>query len=84
MGLSEDEVAFFDALADHKNAKDVLGDDTLKTIAKELVKALRKNVTIDWTIRESVQAQMRLMIRRRSSRNITTLLMAKRRLQTLY
>ena len=64
MGLSEDEVAFFDALADHKNAKDVLGDDTLRTIAKELVKALRKNVTIDWTIRESVQAQMRLMIRK--------------------
>ena len=62
--LNEDEVAFYDALADHKTAKDVLGDDTLKDIARELVLALKKNVKIDWTIRESVQAQMRLVVKR--------------------
>ncbi len=62
--LNEDEIAFYDALADHKNARDVLGDDTLKDIARELVLALKKNVKIDWTIRESVQAQMRLVVKR--------------------
>lgn len=62
--LTDDEVAFYDALTDHKTAKDVLGDDTLKDIARELVIALKKNVKIDWTIRESVQAQMRLVVKR--------------------
>ena len=51
-------------MADHKTAKDVLGDDTLKDIARELVLALKKNVKIDWTIRESVQSQMRLVVKR--------------------
>ncbi len=64
LNLNEYEVAFYDALADHKTANDVLGDDTLKDIARELVKALKKNVKIDWTIRESVQAQMRIMVKR--------------------
>ena len=62
--LNVDEVAFYDALADHKSAKDVLGDDTLKDIARELVLAIKKNMKIDWTIRESVQAQMRLVVKR--------------------
>jgi type I restriction enzyme R subunit len=64
LGLSEDEVAFYDALADNESAKQVLGDETLKTIARELVEIIRKNVTIDWTERESVQAKLRLMVKR--------------------
>ena len=62
--LNVDEIAFYDALADYKNAKEIMGDETLKDIARELVLALKKNVKIDWTIRESVQAQMRLVVKR--------------------
>jgi type I restriction enzyme R subunit len=64
LGLNDDEVAFYDALADNESAKQVLGDDTLKTIARELVVMVRKNVTIDWTERESVQAKLRLMVKK--------------------
>jgi type I restriction enzyme R subunit len=64
MGLTEDEVAFYDALADNESAREVLGDDTLKNIAKELVDMVRRNVTIDWAQRESVQARLRLMVKR--------------------
>jgi len=64
LGLNDDEVAFYDALADNESAKQVLGDDTLKTIAGELVVMVRKNVTIDWTERESVQAKLRLMVKK--------------------
>lgn len=64
MNLSDDEIAFYDALADNQKARDVLGDDTLCEIAQILVKEVRSSATLDWTIRESVQAQMRLMIKR--------------------
>lgn len=64
MGLTEDEVAFYDALADNESAVQVLGDQNLRIIAKELVETVRKNVTIDWTIRENVQAKLRLMVKR--------------------
>jgi len=64
LGLNDDEVAFYDALADNESAKQVLGYDTLKTIARELVVMVRKNVTIDWTERESVQARLRLMVKK--------------------
>ena len=64
MGLNDDEVAFYDALADNESAKDVLGDQNLRIIAKELVETVRKNVTIDWTIRENVQAKLRLMVKK--------------------
>lgn len=64
LGLNEDEIAFYDALADNESAKQVLGDDTLKTIARELVEMVRKNVTIDWTERKSVQAKLRLMVKK--------------------
>jgi len=64
LGLNSDEVAFYEALADNESAAQVLGDDTLKKIAIELVELVRKNVTIDWTIRESVQARLRVYIRR--------------------
>jgi type I restriction enzyme, R subunit len=64
LGLNEDEKAFYDALADCKEAIDVLGDKELRIIALELVEAIRKNVKIDWTVRESVQANLRLKIKR--------------------
>jgi len=64
LGLSEDEVAFFDALETNDSAVKVLGDDTLKTIARELVAAVRKNVTIDWTVRENVRAHLRVIVKR--------------------
>ncbi len=64
LGLSEDEVAFYDALETNDSAVKVLGDDTLKTIARELVAAVRKNVTIDWTVRENVRAHLRVIVKR--------------------
>jgi type I restriction enzyme R subunit len=64
LGLSDDEVAFYDALETNDSAVKVLGDETLKTIARELVATVRKNVTIDWTIRENVRAQLRVYVKR--------------------
>lgn len=64
LGLTEDEIAFYDALEANESAVKVLGDKTLRKIAKELLHAVRNNVTIDWTVRENVRAQMRVMIKR--------------------
>ena len=64
LGLTEDEVAFYDALETNDSAVQVLGDETLRDIARELVAAVRANVKIDWTIRENVQAQLRVLVRR--------------------
>jgi len=64
LGLSEDEVAFYDALEVNDSAVQVLGDETLRLIAKELVDTVRKNVTIDWTVRENVRAQLRVLVKR--------------------
>ena len=64
LGLSEDEVAFYDALEANDSAVEVLGDETLKTIARELVQTVRRNVTIDWTIRENVRAKLRVYVKR--------------------
>ncbi|MCW4002756.1 MAG: DUF3387 domain-containing protein, partial [Candidatus Bathyarchaeota archaeon] len=64
LNLSDDEVAFYDALANHPGVKEVMGDETLKTIARELVQTIRNNVRIDWTLRESVQAQLRIAVKR--------------------
>lgn len=64
LGLTEDELAFYDALEVNDSAVDVLGDDTLKMIARELVETIRRNVTIDWTIRENVRAQLRVYVKR--------------------
>jgi len=64
LGLNDDEVAFYDALSTNESAVDVLGDDTLKMIARELVETVRRNVTIDWTIRENVRAQLRVFVKR--------------------
>ncbi len=64
LGLSEDELAFYDALETNDSAVAVLGDDTLRGIARELVEAVRDNVTIDWTLRENVRAQLRVIVKR--------------------
>ena len=64
LGLSEDELAFYDALETNDSAVQVLGDETLRAIARELVETVRRNVTIDWTLRENVRAQLRVLVRR--------------------
>ncbi len=62
--LSEDELAFYDALEVNDSAVKVLGDDTLKGIARELVRTVHENASIDWTMKESVRAKLRVMVRR--------------------
>jgi type I restriction enzyme R subunit len=64
LGLSEEELAFYDALETNDCAVKVLGDDTLRDIARELVATVRNNVTIDWTLRENVRAQLRVLVKR--------------------
>ena len=64
LGLNDDELAFYDALETNDSAVQVLGDETLRTIARELVVAVRNNVTIDWTIRENVRAHLRVIVKR--------------------
>jgi type I restriction enzyme R subunit len=64
LGLSEAELAFYDALETNDSAVKLLGDETLRTIAHELVQTVRNNVTIDWTLRENVRAQLRVMVKR--------------------
>jgi len=64
LGLAEDELAFYDALETNDSAVKVLGDETLRAIARELVETVRKNVTIDWTVRESVRAKLRTLVKR--------------------
>jgi len=64
LNLSDEELAFYDALETNDSAVRVLGDETLKTIARELVNTVRKNVTIDWTVKESVKAKLRSLVKR--------------------
>ena len=64
LGLSEDEAAFYDALASNESAVEVLGDKTLKKIAQELVDRVRKSVTVDWSRRENARAQLRVLVKR--------------------
>jgi type I restriction enzyme R subunit len=64
LGLTEDEIAFYDALETNDSAVKVLGDTILKLIAQDLVKAVRSNLTIDWTVRENVRANLRVIIKR--------------------
>lgn len=62
--LSEDELAFYDAPEVNDSAVKVLGEPTLVTIARGLVDAVKKNVTIDWTVRSNIQAQLRVIVKR--------------------
>jgi type I restriction enzyme R subunit len=64
LGLTEDELAFYDALETNDSAVQVLGDETLRAIARDLVATVRNNVTIDWTIHENVRAQLRVLVKR--------------------
>ncbi|WP_034917148.1 type I restriction endonuclease subunit R [Erwinia sp. 9145] len=63
-GLSEDEIAFYDALSENEDAIQVMGDDKLKLIAHELLMSLRENVSVDWAHRESARARMRVLVKR--------------------
>lgn len=63
-GLSEDEIAFYDALAENESAIQMLGDDKLKLIAHELLVSLRENVSVDWAHRDSARARMRVLVKR--------------------
>ncbi len=64
LGLTDDELAFYDALETNDSAVQVLGDETLRDIAREMVDTVRRNVAIDWTLRENVRAQLRVLVRR--------------------
>jgi type I restriction enzyme, R subunit len=63
-GLSEDEIAFYDALADNHSARDLMGEPALRVIAHELVEDIRRNLTVDWAHRESARADIRRRVKR--------------------
>lgn len=63
-GLSEDEIAFYDALAENASAVEAMGNDALKIIAHELLTSLKSNITVDWSHRESARARMRVLVKR--------------------
>ena len=64
LGLSDEELAFYDALADNESARNLMSDVTLQQIARELTQAIRANLTVDWAIRSSVQAKMRTTVKK--------------------
>lgn len=64
LGLNPDEIAFYDALANNESAVRELGDDTLKQIAREITEKLWKSTTVDWQVRDSVRAQLKILVRR--------------------
>jgi type I restriction enzyme R subunit len=64
LNLREDELAFYDALADNPSAETVLGDQVLKRIARDLVVSVRNNTSIDWQLKQSVQAKLRVLVKR--------------------
>lgn len=63
-GMSPDEEAFYDALSTNNSAIEVMGDEQLRFIARELLTVVRNNVTIDWHVRESVRANLRRLVKR--------------------
>lgn len=64
LGLNDDEIAFYDALADNGSARELMGDEQLRAIAQILVRRVKNSVSIDWTLREKVRAQIRVMVKR--------------------
>lgn len=64
LGLTDEEVAFYDALADNGSAREILGDELLKKMAIELTELIKKNTSIDWKLRETVRAKLRIMVKR--------------------
>ena len=63
-GLSDEEIAFYDALADNESARTAMGDPALRVIAHELVASVRGNISVDWTRRETARARMRVLVNR--------------------
>lgn len=63
-GLTPDEIAFYDALAENESALDVMGDDQLKVIAHELMTSVKSNISVDWQKRESARAKIRVLVKR--------------------
>ncbi|ENP8173566.1 type I restriction endonuclease subunit R, partial [Salmonella enterica] len=63
LGLNPDEIAFYDALAENESAVRELGDDTLRKLAIEVTRQLRKSTTVDWQVRDSVRARLRVLVR---------------------
>jgi len=64
LGLSDEEIAFYDALADNESAVEILGNETLRLMAVELVKIIRQNVGVDWTLRKNIQAKIMVNVKR--------------------
>jgi type I restriction enzyme R subunit len=64
LGLTDEELAFYDALAENQSAVEVMGEAELAVIATELVKQVRRNVTIDWTVKQTARAKMRALVKR--------------------
>ncbi|MGJ3236585.1 DUF3387 domain-containing protein [Marivirga sp.] len=64
LGLSKDELAFYDAVANNQSAKDLLGDDTLLKLAQVPVERVRENASIDWTVKESVKKKLKVIVKR--------------------
>jgi type I restriction enzyme R subunit len=64
LGLTEDEIAFYDALDTNDSAVQILGDETLKMIARDLVQAVKSNISIDWNVKESARAKIRVVVKR--------------------
>ncbi len=64
LGLSDEEIAFYDALADNESAVEILGNETLRLIAAELVKIIRQNAGVDWTLRKNIQAKIKVNVKR--------------------
>jgi type I restriction enzyme, R subunit len=62
-GLTDDEIAFYDALAQNESAREVMGDDKLRVIAHELLKRVKSNVTVDWIHRDSARAKIRVLVK---------------------
>jgi type I restriction enzyme, R subunit len=63
-GMTEDELAFYDALAENESAREVMQDEILQQIARDLTIAIRNSMTVDWSIRESVQAKIKMVVKR--------------------
>ena len=63
-GLSQEEISFYDALAQNKSAVEVMGNDQLRVIAHALLNSLKSNASVDWQHRESTRAQMRILVKR--------------------
>nr|WP_231117215.1 type I restriction enzyme endonuclease domain-containing protein [Pseudodesulfovibrio alkaliphilus] len=62
--MSQEEIAFYDALAENESAVEIMRDESLRVIAHELLNSLKKNVTVDWSKRESARARMRVLVKK--------------------